>query len=141
MKTADIVALSYKTVTSNKLRTGITVAIIAFGIMALIGIITAIQAMNQSIKESFSTLGANAFSIRYKDRNIRFGGGTRVSKVKKGARPDKNSNIGKKITYLQARMFKEHYKFPSIVGIQLNGPRSQIAKFENKETNPEVNIN
>jgi putative ABC transport system permease protein len=30
----------------NKLRTGITVAIIALGIMALIGIITAIEAMN-----------------------------------------------------------------------------------------------
>ncbi|MCW3111013.1 MAG: hypothetical protein JWQ09_5519, partial [Segetibacter sp.] len=73
MKTADILALSYRTVKSNKLRTSITVAIIAFGIMALIGIITAIQAMNQSIKESFSTLGANAFTIRYKDRNINIG--------------------------------------------------------------------
>src|SRR5436190_17252382 len=104
MQLSDTLSLAFRTIKSNKLRTGITVAIIAFGIMALIGIITAIQAMNQSIKESFSTLGANAFSIRYKDRNIRFGGGSRVSKVKKGARPDKNSNIGKKITYLEARM-------------------------------------
>src|SRR5213592_4391318 len=109
MKFSDTLALSYRTVKSNRLRTGITVAIIAFGIMALIGIITAIQAMNQSIKESFTVLGANAFSIRYKDRNINFGNRSRVSKVKKGARPDKNSNIGKKITYLQARMFKENY--------------------------------
>lgn len=142
MKTFDTLALSYKTVTSNKLRTGITVAIIAFGIMALIGIITAIKAMNQSIEESFATLGANAFSIRYKDRTIRIGnGGNRVSKVKKGARPDKNSNIGKKIDLLQAKMFKENYKFPSFVGIQLNGPRSQIAKYENIESNPEMSIN
>lgn len=142
MKTADILGLSYNTVTSNKLRTGITVTIIAFGIMALIGIITATKAMNQSIKESFSTLGANAFSIRYKDRRINIGGGrSRVSKVKKGAAPDKSSNIGKKIDYLQAKMFKENYKFPSLVGIQLSGPNSQIAKFENKETTPEVQIN
>lgn len=141
MKTTDILALSYKTVTSNKLRTGITVAIIAFGIMALIGIITAIQAMNQSIKESFSTLGANAFTIRYKDRNIKIGGGSNVKQVKKGARPDKNSNVGKKIDLLQARMFKEYYKFPALVGIQLNGPRSQIAKYRNIETTPQVQIN
>lgn len=141
MKTADILALSYKTVTSNKLRTGITVAIIAFGIMALIGIITAIQAMNQSITESFSTLGANAFTIRYKDRNIKIGGGSNVKQKKKGARPNKSSNVGKKIDLLQAKMFKEYYKFPSLVGIQLNGPRSQIAKYQNKETTPQIQIN
>jgi len=142
MKTGDILALSYKTVTSNKLRTGITVAIIAFGIMALIGIITAIQAMNQSIKESFSILGANAFTIRYKDRNINVGGrSSNVKQVKKGAKPDKNSNVGKRIDLLQAKMFKENYKFPSIVGLQLNGPRSQIAKYQSIETTPEVQVN
>jgi putative ABC transport system permease protein len=142
MKIADILALSYKTVTSNKLRTGITVAIIAFGIMALIGIITAIQAMNQSIEESFSLLGANAFTIRYKDRNFNIGGRpSNVKQVKKGTRPDKNSNVGKKIDLLQAKMFKENYKFPSLVGLQLNGPRSQIAKYQNKETTPEVQVN
>jgi putative ABC transport system permease protein len=142
MKTADIFALSYKTVTSNKLRTGITVAIIAFGIMALIGIITAIQAMNQSLKENFSTLGANAFTIRYKERNIHVGRRhSNVSQVKKGARADKNSNVGKIITYQQARMFKENFKFPSLVGIQLNGPRDQIAKYDNKQTNPQVQVN
>jgi putative ABC transport system permease protein len=142
MKTADIFALSYKTVTSNKLRTGITVAIIAFGIMALIGIITAIQAMNQSLKENFSTLGANAFTIRYKERNIHVGRRhSNVSQVKKGARADKNSNVGKIISYQQARMFKENFKFPSLVGIQLNGPRDQIAKYDNKQTNPQVQVN
>jgi putative ABC transport system permease protein len=140
MKTLDILALSYKTVTSNKLRTGFTVAIIAFGIMALIGIITAIQAMNQSIKESFSTLGANAFAIRYKDRNINIGGSRSIAAVKKGARPDKSSNVGKKIDYLQAKTFKENFKFPSLVGLQLNGPNSVIVKYVNKETTPEVQI-
>ncbi len=138
MKRLDILRLSYRTVASNKLRTGITVAIIAFGIMALIGIITAIQAMNQSLKESFSTLGANAFSIRYKERNI-MGGGNSVSKSKKGKK-DKASNIGKPFSYTQALMFKENYKFPAVVGIQLGGPNSVIAKFENIETNPNIRI-
>jgi len=59
MTTADIFSLAYRTVRSNKLRTGLTVAIIAFGIMALVGIITAIKAMNQKFTESFSTMGAN----------------------------------------------------------------------------------
>src|SRR5215210_405389 len=142
MKHFDILALSFRTIRSNKLRTSITVAIIAFGIMALIGIITAIQAMNQSLKESFSTLGANAFTIRFKERNIIIGGGgSRVSQVKRGKRQDKNSNIGKIINYRQARLFKENFKFPSLVGIQLGGPRALIAKYGSKETNPEVQVN
>lgn len=141
MKQGDILALASRTVRSNKLRTGITVAIIAFGIMALIGIITAIQAMNQSLKESFSTLGANAFTIRYKERNINIGRRrSRVSQVRRGERRDKNSNIGKPITDEQAKLFKENFRFPSIVGIQLNGPRSLIAKYGSKETNPEVRV-
>ncbi|MGZ8537618.1 MAG: ABC transporter permease, partial [Flavisolibacter sp.] len=67
MKLSDVLSLSFRTIRSNKLRTGLTIAIIAFGIMALIGIITAIKAMNQKLTESFSTMGANGFTIRYKE--------------------------------------------------------------------------
>jgi putative ABC transport system permease protein len=83
MTITDSFLLAFRTVKGNKLRTGITVTIIAFGIMALIGIITAIEAMNQSLKESFSSMGANAFSIRYKDSNIKFGG-RKLEKSTKG---------------------------------------------------------
>ena len=75
MTLQDSFVLAWRTVKGNKLRTSITVAIIAFGIMALIGIITAISAMNQSLKENFSFMGANAFTIRYKEMNARMMGG------------------------------------------------------------------
>src|SRR5438045_3474448 len=128
MQTADTLSLAFKTVKSNKLRTGITVAIIAFGIMALIGIITAIKAMNQSLTESFSTMGANAFSIRYRDKQIRIGGGgnDRVKKTTKGSLKEKNSSMGKIITYEQAKAFKERFAFPSIVSLSIRGPRNII---------------
>src|SRR3954467_14554960 len=99
MKISDVLSLAFRTVRGNKLRTGITVAIIAFGIMALIGIITAIQAMNQKLTESFSTMGANGFTIRYKERNIRIGnGGSDVQLSKKGAKKQKVSSLNKLIT-------------------------------------------
>jgi putative ABC transport system permease protein len=139
MKLSDTLSLSFRTVRSNKLRTGITVAIIAFGIMALIGIITAIQAMNQSLKESFSSLGANAFSIRFKERNINIGPRSNV-KAKKRGQKEKRSNVGKPITLRQAEQFKSTYKYPASVGIQVPGPRSLIVRHENKETNPEINV-
>ena len=83
MNTGDVFSLAYRTVRSNKLRTGITVSIIAFGIMALVGIITAIKAMNQKLTESFSTMGANGFSIRFRERRIQFGNNSSDVKVSK----------------------------------------------------------
>ena len=96
MKFRDIFLLAFRTIRSNKLRTGLTVSIIAFGIMALVGIITAIKAMNQKFTESFSTMGANAFTVRFKERNIRFGGGNdrEVKLSKKGKRKEKKSSEG-----------------------------------------------
>ena len=141
MHLIDTLSLAFRTVRSNKLRTGITVAIIAFGIMALIGIITAIEAMNQSLSESFSTMGANAFSIRFKERNVRMGGdNNEVKKTTKNALKEKKSNTGKIITYEQARAFASRYTFPAIVSISLRGPRDATVSNEKIKTNPNVVI-
>lgn len=92
MTIKDTFALSWRNIAGNKLRTGITVAIIAFGIMALIGIVTSIEAASASLTNSFSTMGANSFSVRYKDRNVRIGGGRQKqnTKLSKSALKEKN---------------------------------------------------
>ena len=108
MKIADVLSLSFRTVRGNKLRTGITIAIIAFGIMALVGIITAIQAMNQKLTESFSMMGSNGFTIRYKERNIRFGDNNADLKItKKGAKKEKKSKKTKKSKMKKDEMNKD----------------------------------
>ena len=91
----DTFALSWKNISGNKLRTGLTVAIIALGIFALIMIVTAIKAASISLTTSFSTMGANSFSLRYKDRNVRIGGGrsSETSKTSKSALRTKKSNL------------------------------------------------
>src|SRR5438477_9553248 len=113
MSITDIFSLAYRTVRSNKLRTRLTVAIIAFGIMALVGIITAIKAMNQKFTESFSTMGANGFTIRFKERQIHFGGGDQsdLKLAKKGQRKEKTSSRGKPITIEQVDACKKYYTF------------------------------
>lgn len=140
MQLKDSLSLAFRTVKSNKLRTGITVAIIAFGIMALIGIITAIASMNQSLSESFATMGANSFSIRYRDINIRIGGGREVKKTSTGALRAKKSNERKIITYQEARLFKERYNFPARVSISLSGPQSIVVSNGDVKTNPNISM-
>ncbi|MBO9592035.1 MAG: ABC transporter permease [Niabella sp.] len=140
MKFIDTLLLAFRTVKSNRLRTGLTVTIIAFGIMALVGIITAIKAMNQKFSESFSSMGANGFTIRFKERNMNFGGGRGDDlAVSKKGKKEKQSNLNKVITREEAEYFISHYHFPGAVsGISVFGGRSNILSFNDKKTSPNV---
>ena len=139
MTLKDSFNLAFRTVRSNKLRTGITVAIIAFGIMALIGIITAIQAMNEGLRDSFSTMGANGFTISYKER-FRFDDGNNNEKVDK-TKKAKKSNLDKYIQLYEAETFKEKFKYPAIVSISLTGFGNYEIHYKEKKTNPNVRMN
>ncbi|HPG12553.1 MAG TPA: ABC transporter permease [Chitinophagaceae bacterium] len=139
MNVSDIFSFAFGTIRSNKLRTGLTISIIAFGIMALVGIITAIKAMNQKFTESFSTMGANAFTIRYKERNIHFGGqGDDIKLSKKGKKKEKKSNLGKIITKDEAELFVKRFNFPSTKSISLFGNRNNLVSYQSKKTSPNV---
>ncbi len=137
----DTISLSWRNIKSNRLRTAITVIIIALGIFALILITTAIQAASNKLTASFSTMGANAFSLRFKDRQIRFGGGRNTAtKTKKSALKEKKSNIGKIITYEEAKAFKERYLFPAKVSLAVRGAGGVVVNNERKKTNPDINV-
>jgi putative ABC transport system permease protein len=141
MSILDSFSLAWGTVRGNKLRAGITIAIIAFGIMALIGIITAIEAMNQSLRESFSSMGANAFNIRFKESRV--GGpnsNSDISKTKRGLKV-KKSNLGKPIKLEDAEFFKSNFDFPgAAVAIYRRGPGNQELHFGDKKTNPQITV-
>src|SRR5215471_4216896 len=135
MKFRDILSLAFRSVRSNMLRTVLTVLIIALGIMALVVVNTAIKAIGQKFSERFSTMGANGFTVRYKERNIRFGGGdNEIKKEKKGSKKEKKSSLGKIIRKEDAEMFVKNYKFPSSKGISVFATRNAIVSYEDKKT-------
>jgi putative ABC transport system permease protein len=139
----DSLSLSWKNIRGNKLRTALTIVIIALGIFALILIITAITAASNSLTTSFSTMGANSFSIRFKERNIRFGGGGQSEAVKKNKSSlrEKKSNMGIPISYAEAKAFKERYDFPGTkVGIGLRGNSNIVVNTNKRKTNPDVSM-
>src|SRR5215475_15411941 len=113
MRVGDILSLAFRTVRSNRLRTGITVSIIAFGIMALVGINTAIEAMKQKFTESFSAMGANGFTIHNK-KWFNFHGG--VKSHHRGLK-EKKSNSNAPITKLQAETFVARYQYPAKIAL------------------------
>lgn len=139
MRYRDILALAFRSVRSNMLRSVLTVIIIAFGIMALVVVYTAIKAINQKFTDSFSTMGASGFTVRYKERNIRFGGGDdEIKKEKKGSKKEKKSSLGKIIRKEEAEMFIKSYKFPSSKSVSVFATRNAIVSYENKKTSPNV---
>lgn len=140
MKSSDILLLSLHTIRSNKLRSGITVTIIALGITALVGIVTAIEAMNQKLTESFSTIGANGFTIRTKERNFRMGSQREIKVSRSGQKQEKKSNLGQPITLQQAEAFRDHFQYPAMVGISCSAGNMYSVATSGRRTNPTVSV-
>jgi putative ABC transport system permease protein len=143
MTQRDILSLAWKNVAGNKLRTSITVIIIALGIFALILIITSIQAASNSLTSSFSTMGSNAFSIRFKERNLNFGSRRKNQSAKKTKKSliERKSNMGIPISLDEAKLFRNRFDMPGTkVSIALRGPSSVVLNTNRKKTNPEINV-
>ncbi len=121
------ISIALQSIAGNRLRTSLTSLIIAIGIMALVGILTAIEGIKQYTTDAFSSLGANSFTIQNRGSGVNFGNG--------GHRKRYPS-----IRYDQAQRFKTLYKLPALVAINLDVSGSAIAKYEGLKTNPNITV-
>lgn len=121
------VRISFQAIVASKLRTILTVFIIAFGIMALVGILTAIDAVKASISDSFMSMGANTFMIE--GRNI-----TRVSSDRQRIR---NYAF---INHREANSFKDIFEFPANVSVFINASGSAAVSYGSRTSNPNVSV-
>lgn len=128
MSYSENVKVALQSVKSNKLRTFLTAIIIAIGLTALVGILTSIDAIEGSLNNTFSSMGANSFTIRNRGTGIRIGGG--------GQRPKRFQAI----TYQQAMTFKEAFNFPAIVSVNVFASFAATAKYGNIKTNPNISV-
>jgi putative ABC transport system permease protein len=72
--------ISLGSIRSHLLRTILTIMIIAFGIMALVGILTATDSIKYYLTQNFSMMGANTLTIRNRSMNIHMGGSDQKEK-------------------------------------------------------------
>ena len=120
--------ISIKSIRSNIVRAILTMFIIAFGIMALVGILTAIDAIENSITSEFARMGSNTFTIESRSMHVQIG----------------NQHSRRKnheyISYRQAEEFKETFHFPAVVSIWTWASGASTIKFESKKTNPNISV-
>lgn len=116
-----------RSVKANMLRSVLTALIVAIGITALVGILTAIDAIETSVSQSLSSMGANTFDIYSK----MYRGGSTQGVTQKVYPP---------LTLSEAQRFTDQYNVPSIVS--LSGDLTGIAevKHGSYKTNPNVAV-
>lgn len=120
--------VSMRSIQSSKLRSVLTIMIIAIGITSLVGILTATDSLKALMNESFGKMGANSFSIR-----------SSFSDAQSGARRTRVINR-RNITYSQAKEFATIYTVPAVVTISATALRNVVVKAGSAKTNPVISV-
>ena len=123
------VRIAMGSIRTQLLRTILTVLIIAIGITALVGILTVVSALENTISTKFASMGANTFNIdQYENLSRRRGG-------------EEREIINPIISYPEAVAFKNKYKFPfSETSLSFIATSTAEVKYEATKTDPEITI-
>lgn len=121
--------IALDSIRSQALRTSLTVFIIALGITALVGILTVVSALKNTILNDFASMGANTFSISQYDFS---------SEINQN---DVDVRVNPIISYPQAREFQDKYNFPfTTTSLSFTAASAVEVKYAGEKTDPEISI-
>lgn len=126
MNLFEYINLATRALWGNKLRSILTILIIAFGIMALIIIFTCISAIRNNIAANFVELGAAAFTIQHEQD---------IQQRRHSFQEEKTI-----ITYNEANSFIEKYNYPANSTIHAEIAKNIRIKSAFTESDPNVTI-
>ncbi|MAL60163.1 MAG: ABC transporter permease [Flavobacteriaceae bacterium] len=123
------VRIALDSIKSQLLRTILTIVIIGIGIWALVGILSAVKALENTISGSFASMGSNTFNIqRYEFETQQQGGRER-------------QKINPIISYDNIREFIDTYDYPlTQTSVSFMGTNAAEIKYENEKTDPEAQV-
>jgi putative ABC transport system permease protein len=121
-------SVSMRSIKSSRLRSILTIMIIAIGITSLVGILTATDSLKALLNENFGKMGANSFSIR--------------SKFSDSQTANRRTRVinRRNITYNQARDFISNYNIPSVTTISATALSNATIKYGSAKTNPMIRV-
>ncbi|WP_338378356.1 ABC transporter permease [uncultured Flavobacterium sp.] len=121
--------IALDSIRSQALRTSLTVFIIALGITALVGILTVVSALKNTILNDFASMGANTFSISQYDFS---------SEINQN---DVDVRVNPIISYPQAKEFQEKFNFPfTTTSLSFTAASGVEVKYSGEKTDPEIKI-
>ena len=123
------IRIAFGSIKTQLLRTILTVLIIAIGITALVGILTVVTALENTVSTNFASMGANTFNINQYENNLKSRGG------------NKREIVNPIISYPEAVAFKNKYKYPfSETSLSFTATTTAEVKYLDKKTDPEITV-
>ena len=120
------IRIALGSIKTQLLRTILTVLIIAIGITALVGILTVVAALENTISSDFASMGSNTFNINQYENTARRQGG------------EERKIINPIISYPEAVAFKNKYKYPfTETSLSFTATSTAEVKYEGAKTDPE----
>ncbi len=121
--------IALDSIKGQALRTSLTVMIIAIGITALVGILTVVSALENTILKDFASMGANTFSISQYDFS---------SEINQN---DAEQRVNPIISYPEAKAFQDKYNFPfTTTSLSFTAGSAIEVKYQDKKTDPEISV-
>jgi putative ABC transport system permease protein len=120
--------VAMRSIRSSRLRSVLTIMIIAIGITSLVGILTATDSLKALVNDNFGKMGANSFSIR-----------SQFSETSSGNVRSRVINR-RNITFSQARDFVEVYSIPSVKTVFATAVNNATIKYASNKTNPTIRV-
>ena len=128
MSLLESIREAFRSIRANLLRTILTALILSIGLFALVGILTGIDAMKNSLSETFASLGANSFELHakgYSNRSRR--GGMQARQYPP-------------VTFLQAQQYKRTMGDEAQVGVSAFIAGAVEMKASGTKTNPNMQV-
>jgi putative ABC transport system permease protein len=121
--------IAIDSIRSQALRTTLTVFIIGLGIFALVGVLTFVSGLKNTITGNFASMGTNTFSISRYDNSDQIG------------RNNGEEKVNPIVSYPQAKEFQDKYHYPaSTTSLSFTAASNIEVKHEGVKTDPEINI-
>lgn len=123
------VKIAIGSVRTQLLRTILTVLIIAIGITALVGILTVVAALENTISADFASMGANTFNINQYENTTRRRGN------------EEREIINPIISYPEAVAFQDKFNYPfTETSLSFTATARAEVKYQANETDPEITV-
>ncbi|MGV6828128.1 MAG: ABC transporter permease [Flavobacteriales bacterium] len=120
--------IAFHSIKSQLLRTILTIVIIGIGIWALVGILSAVKGLENTISSNFASMGSNTFTLQQYNFTVQRHGRER-------------KKINPVISYQNIREFVELYEFPNTqTSVSFIGTRNAEIRFEKEKTDPDIPI-
>ncbi|WP_026449736.1 ABC transporter permease [Aequorivita capsosiphonis] len=123
------VRIALDSIKSQLLRTILTIVIIGIGIWALVGILSAVKALETTISGNFASMGANTFNIQQYEFEVQ------------SNRSGEREKVNPIISYNNVREFVNKYEFPyTKTSLSFQGTSAAEVKYGSEKTDPEVQV-